>query len=61
MAKSFLISAVVALVIWIGSYLFLRIHQELDIQPAYAWGLAAIGFVLSGIFTMIYFRMRVGR
>lgn len=61
MAKSLLISATVALAIWVGFYLFFKIHQELDIQPAYAWRLGIIAFILSGIATMIYFRMRAER
>ena len=61
MGKSLLISAAIALVIWVGFYLFFRIHQELEIQPAYAWGLGTIAFVLSLIATMIYFRMRADR
>jgi hypothetical protein len=61
MAKSLLISAAVALATWVGFYLFFKIHQELDIQPAYAWRLGIIAFILSGIATMIYFRMRAER
>jgi hypothetical protein len=61
MAKSFLVSAVIALVIGVGFYLFFRIHQELGIPTAYAWGLGSIAFVLSAIATIIYFRMRAGR
>ena len=61
MTKSLLISAAIALVIWVGFYLFFKIHQELDIQPAYAWRLGTIAFVLSLIVTMIYFRMRAER
>jgi predicted tellurium resistance membrane protein TerC len=60
-AKSVLISAGIALVIWVGFYLFFRIHQEIDIAPAYAWRLAVIVFILSAITAMIYFRMRAGR
>ena len=47
MAKSLLISAAVALAVWAGFYLFFKIHQELDIQPAYAWRLGIIAFILS--------------
>jgi multidrug transporter EmrE-like cation transporter len=60
-AKSLLISAVIALVTCVGFYLFFRIHQELDVPPAYAWGLGAIAFLLSAIATMIYFRMGAER
>ena len=59
--KSLLISAVIALVAWVGSYLFLRIHQELEIQPSRSWQLGAIVFVISAIFTLIYFRTRADR
>ena len=59
--KSLLISAVVALVIGAGFSLFLKAHQELDIQPAFAWRLGGLSFLLSVIVTMIYFRMRGGR
>lgn len=59
-AKSLLISAAIALAIWVGFYLFFRIHQELDIQPAYAWRLGTIAFVASLIGALIYFRTRTG-
>jgi hypothetical protein len=61
MARSLLMSAVVALVTGVGFYLFFRIHQELNIPPAYAWGLGLIAFVVSAIAAMIYFRMRAER
>ena len=61
MAKSLGISAIIALVTCVGFYLFFRIHQELDISPAYAWGLGLIAFILSAIATMIYFRSRAER
>ncbi|HEY2499069.1 MAG TPA: hypothetical protein VGK24_18550 [Candidatus Angelobacter sp.] len=61
MAKSLLISVAAALAVWVGFYLFFKIHQELDIQPAYAWRLGIIAFILSAIATMIYFRMRAER
>jgi hypothetical protein len=60
MAKSLGISSAIALVTWVGFGLFFRIHQELDIQAAYAWKLGAIVFVLSAIIAMIYFRPRGG-
>ncbi|HEY5030473.1 MAG TPA: hypothetical protein VIK39_18870 [Candidatus Angelobacter sp.] len=44
-----------------GFYLFFHIHQELEIQPVYAFRLATVAFVLSAIVTMIYFRVRAGR
>lgn len=61
MARSLLISAAIALVIGVGFHLFFRIHQELNIPPAYAWWLGLIAFILSAIATMIYFRMRAER
>jgi hypothetical protein len=60
-AKSFGISAAIALMTWVAFYLFFHIHQELEIQPAYAFRLAIGVFVLSAIITMIYFRVRSGR
>jgi hypothetical protein len=59
--KSLLISTAVALVTCVGFYLFFRIHQELDVQPARAWQLGVGAFVLSAIASMIYFRMRAER
>jgi len=59
--KSLLISAAVALVACIGFYLFLRIHQELEIQPSRSWQLGVVVFILSAIFSLIYFRMRANR
>ena len=59
-AKSLAISAVIALLTGAGFYMFFRVHQELDIQPAYAFKLGAIAFVLSAIVAMIYFRTRNG-
>jgi len=59
--KSLLISAAIAVVIGVGFYLFFRIHQELEIQPARAWQLAVGAFLLSAIVTIIYFRMRADR
>ena len=61
MAKSLLISVAAALAVWVGFYLFFKIHQELDIEPAYAWRLGIIAFILSAIAIMIYFRMRAER
>jgi uncharacterized membrane protein YhfC len=61
MAKSLLISAAIALAISVGLYMFLKIHQELDIAPAYAWALGAVAFLVSTIGTMIYYRMRTER
>jgi hypothetical protein len=60
-AKSLLISAAIALAISMGLYMFLKIHQELEITPAYAWALGAVVFLLSTIATMIYFNMRTER
>jgi len=60
-AKSLLISAAIALAISMGLYMFLKIHQELEIRPAYAWALGAVVFLLSTIATMIYFNMRTER
>lgn len=60
-AKSLLISAVIALVTGAAFYLFFRVHEELNIPPSYAWKLGAIVFILSAVFTMIYFRMRAER
>ena len=59
--KSLLISAVIALITWAGFYLFFRIHQELDIQPARAWQLGVGAFLISAAVTIIYFRMRAER
>jgi hypothetical protein len=59
--KSLLISAAIALMIGTGFYLFFKAHQELDIQPAFAWRLGGLTFLVSAIVTMIYFRMRAGR
>jgi len=59
--KSLLISTVIALVIGAGFYLFFKAHQELDVQPAFAWRLAGLSFLLSAIVNMIYFRMQAGR
>lgn len=59
-ARSLAISSVIGLMTWAGFYLFFRAHQELDIQPAYAFKLGAIAFVLSAIGALIYFRTRTG-
>ena len=59
-AKSLAISSAVGLLTWAGFYLFFRAHQELYIQPAYAFRLGAIAFVLSAIVALIYFRNRAG-
>lgn len=58
--KSLAISCVIGLMTWAGFYLFFRAHQELDVQPAYAFKLGAIAFVLSAIAALIYFRNRNG-
>jgi len=60
LAKSLAISAGIGLLTWVGFYLFFRVHQELDVQPAYAFKLGAIAFVLSAIVAMIWFRTRTG-
>ena len=59
--KSLLISVAVALITYAGFYLFFRIHQELEIQPARAWQLGVGVFLISAVVTIIYFRMRVER
>jgi len=59
-AKSLAIGAVIALLTGGGFYMFFRVHQELDIRPAYAFKLGAIAFVLSAIGALIYFRNRAG-
>jgi drug/metabolite transporter (DMT)-like permease len=61
MARALLVSAVIAVVIGMGFYLFFRIHQELDFPPAYAWGLGFVAFVVSVIAMSAYFRNRAGR
>jgi ABC-type antimicrobial peptide transport system permease subunit len=61
MPRALLISAVIAVVIGVGFYLFFRIHQELDFPPAYAWGLGLIAFVVSLIAVIAYSRNRSGR
>lgn len=59
--KSLLLSAAIALVASLGFYLFLRAHQELEIQPSRCWQFGLLVFVLSAIFSLIYFRMRAER
>ena len=61
MTRALLISAVIAVVIGVGFYLFFRIHQELYFPPSYAWALALIAFVVSMIAMSAYFRNRTGR
>jgi multidrug transporter EmrE-like cation transporter len=61
MAKSLGISAAIALLTCVGFYLFFRIHQELEIQPAYAYRLGIAVFVLSTIISWVYFRPRSRR
>lgn len=61
MTRALLISAIIAVVIGVGFYLFFRIHQELYFPPAYAWGLGLIAFVVSMIAMSAYFRNRTGR
>jgi membrane protein implicated in regulation of membrane protease activity len=58
LVTSFAIGTAIALVAGVGFYLFFRIHQELDIQPAYAWRLGGIVFVLGTVIAAIYFRTR---
>jgi hypothetical protein len=58
--KSLAVSTVIGLLTWVGFYLFFKVHQELYVQPAYAFKLGAIAFVLSAIVAMIYFRNRAG-
>jgi hypothetical protein len=59
-AKSLAVSAAIGLLTWAGFYLFFRVHQELYVQPASAFKLGTIAFVLSAIVAMIYFRTRTG-
>ncbi len=59
--KSLLLSSAIALAVSFGFYLFLRIHQELEIQPSRCWQLGVVAFVASAIFSLIYFRMRAER
>lgn len=59
--KSLLLSAAIALLACVGFYLFLRIHQELQIQPSCSWEFGAVVFIVSAIFALIYFRTRAAR
>ena len=59
--KSLLLSAAIALAASLGFYLFVRAHQELEIQPSRWWQIVVVVFVLSTIFAVIYFRMRAAR
>jgi uncharacterized membrane protein len=60
-AKSLLIALGIALAVSVGLYAFLKIHQELEIAPAYAWGMGAAAFMVSTLGFMIYYRMRAQR
>jgi hypothetical protein len=60
-AKSLLLSAAVALTIALGFYLFVRAHQELEIQPSRWWQVGVLAFVITAIFSLIYSRMRAER
>jgi hypothetical protein len=59
--KSLWLSAAIALVACLGFYLFLRIHQELEIQPSRCWQIGVVAFIVSVIFSLIYFRPRADR
>ena len=56
--KSLLISSILALLTWIASYLFFKVHQELNIQPGFAWRLSILVFLSGALVGMIYFRIR---
>jgi hypothetical protein len=59
--KSLLLSAAIGIVACAGFYLFLRAHQELEIQPSRCWQIGLVAFILSAIFSLIYSRMRAAR
>ena len=59
--KSLLLSAAAGLAVSVASYLFLRAHQELEIQPSRCWQIGLLAFVASAIFSLIYSRMRAER
>ena len=61
MVKSFLISAVVALITVLLFYGFFAIHKELEVRPASAFWLGLLAFLLSAAVTMVYFRRRAER
>ncbi|HET9840045.1 MAG TPA: hypothetical protein VFR84_17595 [Candidatus Angelobacter sp.] len=60
-AKSLLLSAAIALVAALGFYLFVRAHQELEIQPSRWWQVGVVVFVITAIFSLVYSRMRAER
>jgi hypothetical protein len=60
-SKALLVSAGIALATSLGLYMFFKIHQELEIAPAYAWGMGAAVFVVSAVAMMVYFSMRTER
>ncbi|HLY92686.1 MAG TPA: hypothetical protein VKQ89_05460 [Candidatus Angelobacter sp.] len=60
-AKSLLLSAAIALAIALGFYLFVRAHQELEIQPSRCWQVGVLAFVITAIFTLVYSRTRAER
>jgi hypothetical protein len=59
--KSSLLSAAFGLAAFVGCYLFLRAHQELEIQPSRCWQIGVLAFVVSAIVSLTYLRMRPGR
>ena len=59
--KSLLLSAAVGLAAFVGCYLFLRAHQELEIQPSRCWQIGGLAFVVSAIVSLSYLRMRAER
>ena len=60
-AKSLAISSVIGLMTWAGFYLFFRVHQELYVQPAYAFKLWSDCICANEIVALIYFRTRSRR
>lgn len=60
-AKSLLLSTAIALAVALGFYLFVRAHQELEIQPSRWWQIGVVAFLISAILSFIYFRMRAER
>ena len=58
---SLLLSAVLGVAVYAACYLFLRAHQELEIQPSRCWQIGVLAFVGGAIASLIYFRTRAQR
>jgi hypothetical protein len=59
--KSLLIGLGAGLAVFVLSYGFLMIHQEVGVHPSVSYTPALLAFAVTTVAALVYFRLRTGR